>query len=77
MLNDNSRYLDDLLIIESPEFEKHIPNVYPTEFHVNKTNSSDQESTLLDFNMKVIGIEVHTSVYYKRTNFGFPVVNFH
>ena len=32
---------------------------------------------LLDpsFNVKVIGSDIHTSVYHKRDDFGFPIVN--
>ena len=30
----------------------------------------------LDFNIKVIGSDIHTSVYDKRDDFGFPIVNF-
>ena len=31
MLNDTYRYLDDIFTIDYPEFEKHIPGIYPTE----------------------------------------------
>ena len=31
MLNDTSRYLDDIFTIDNPDFEKHIPDIYPTE----------------------------------------------
>ena len=31
MLTDTSRYLDDMLNIDNPDFEKHIPNIYATE----------------------------------------------
>ena len=40
-------------------------------FQLNKTNTSDK-----DLNIKVIGINIHTSVYDKRNDFGFPIVNF-
>ena len=36
MFNDTSRYLDDIFTIDNPEFEKHIPDIYPTELQVNK-----------------------------------------
>ena len=29
MFNDTSRYLDDIFTIDNPEFEKHIPDIYP------------------------------------------------
>ena len=44
---------------------------------MNKVNTSDKETPFLDLNIKVIGSDVHTSVYNKRDDFGFPIVNFH
>ena len=76
MFNDTSRYLDDILPIDKPEFEKHIPDIYPTELQLNKANTSDKETSFLDLNIKAIGGAVHTSVYDKRNDFGFPIVNF-
>ena len=76
MYNNVSRYLDDILTIDYPEFEKHIPDIYPMELHLNKANTSDKETYLTDFNIKVIDSDVHTIVYDKRDDFGFPIVNF-
>ena len=73
---DTSRYLDDIFTIDNPEFEKHIPDIYPTELQLNKANTSDKETPFLDLNIKVIGSDFHTSVYDKRGDFGFPIVNF-
>ena len=75
MFNDTSRYLDDIFTIDNPEFEKHIPDIYPTELHLNKAITSDKEISFLDLDIKVVGIDVHTSVYDKRDDFGFPIVN--
>ena len=76
MLNDTSRYLDDIFTIDNPEFEKHIPDIYPTELQLNKAITSDKEISFLDLDIKVVGSDVHTSVYDKRDDFGFPIVNF-
>ena len=38
MFYDTSRYLDDIFTIDNPEFEKHIPDIYPTELQLNKSN---------------------------------------
>ena len=40
MFNDTSRYLDDIFTIDNPEFEKHIPDIYPAELQLNKANTS-------------------------------------
>ena len=71
MFNDTSRYLDD-----NPEFEKCIPDIYPAEHQMNKANTSDKETSFLGLNIKVIGSDIHTSVYDKRDDFGFPIVDF-
>ena len=38
MFNDTIRYLDDIFTIDNPEFEKHIPDNYPTDLQLNKAN---------------------------------------
>ena len=76
MLNDTSRYLDDIFTIDNPEFEKHIPDIYPAELQLNKANTTDKETSFLYLNTKFIGDDIHTSVYDKRNDFGFPIINF-
>ena len=73
---DTSRYLDDIFTINNPEFEKHIPDIYPRELQLNKANTSNKETSFIDLNIKVIGSDVHNSVYDKCDDFGFPIVNF-
>ena len=43
---------------------------------MNKANISDNETSFLDLNIKVTGNDIHTSVYDKRDDFGFPIVHF-
>ena len=31
MLKDTSRYLDDKFTIDNPDFDKHIPDIYPMD----------------------------------------------
>ena len=76
MLNDTSRYLDDIFNIDNLEFERHISGIYPAELQLSKANPSDKEISFLNLNIKVIGSDIHTSVYDKRDDFGFPIVNF-
>ena len=73
--NDTSRYFDDIFTIDNPEFAEHIPDIFPRELQLNMANPSDKETPFLDLN-KVIGSNIHTSVYDKRGNFGFPIVIF-
>ena len=53
----------------------YIPDIYPAELQLNKANTSDEETSFLDLNVKVIGSDIHTSIYDKRDDFGFPIVN--
>ena len=69
MFNDTSRYLADIFTIDNPEFEKCIPDIYPAELQLNKANTSDKDTSFLDLNIKVIGSDIHTSVYDKRDDF--------
>ena len=66
----------DIFTIDNPVFAEHIPDIYPRELQLNKANTSDTETSFLDLNIKVICNNIHTSVYDKRDDFGFPVVNF-
>ena len=76
MYNDTSRYLDDIFTIDNSGFEKHSPDIYQTELQLKKANTSDKETSFLDLNNKVIGSDVHTRLYDKRDDLGFPIVNF-
>ena len=43
MFNDTSRYLDDILTIDNPEFEKHFSDIYPVELQLNKANTQTKK----------------------------------
>ena len=47
--NDTSRYLDDIFTIDNPTFAEHIPDIYPRELQLNKTNTSGQRNIFLGF----------------------------
>ena len=61
MFNNTSRYLDNIFTIDNPEFQKHIPDIYPAELQLNKANSSDNETFFLDLNIKVICSDIYQS----------------
>ena len=77
MCNDTSRYLDDIFTIDNPEFEKCIPDIYPAEFQLNKANTSDKEISFLDSIIKVIGSDIHTSVYENAITSDFLLLTSH
>ena len=76
MFNDTSPYLYDIFNIDNSDFEKHIRDLYPAELQLKKANTSDKETSFLDLNIKVIGSDIHTSVYDKRDDSGCPIINF-
>ena len=84
-LNKSKRYdLIDMfnryLSISSPSITLNFRNIFliyiQQKLQLNKANTSDNETSFLDLNIKVIGNDIHTSVYDKRDDFGFPIVNF-
>ena len=74
--NSTSRYLDDLLNIDNPYFEQMVGQIYPTEFQLNKANSSDTEAQFLDLNLSITNGTVSFKIYDKRDDFNFEIVNF-
>ena len=43
-----SRYLDDILNINNVYFDNMVSQLYPSEFQLNKANTSDTEAAFLD-----------------------------
>lgn len=75
--NRTSRYLDDILNINNPDFEKYIPEIYPNELTLTKANSSDKHASFLDLDLTVAqNNEIVSKIYDKRDDFGFGIVNF-
>ena len=71
-----SRYLDDILNIDNPWFDTYKDEIYPKELTLNKANTSDLETPFLDLHIKIINGSIHTSVYDKREDFNFKIINF-
>ena len=64
--------LDDLLNIDNPYFEQMVGQIYPTEFQLNKANSSDTEAPFLS----ITNGTVSSKIYDKRDGFNFEIVIF-
>ena len=71
-----SRYLDDLLNIDNPYFERMVNRNYPPELQSNKTNTSDTETPFLDLHLSISNGFVSSKSYDKRDDFDFDIVNF-
>ena len=76
MFNDASRCLDDVFTVDDPEFEKHVPGMYPAELRLSRADTSDKEASFLDLDVGVVGGDVRAGVCGRRDGFGFPIVNF-
>ena len=50
--------------------------MYQKELRFNKAITSDKGTSFIDLNIKVIGSDVHTSVYDERDDFGSSTVNY-
>ena len=62
-INNTSRYLVEIFTIDNPEFAENIPDIYPRDLQLNKTNTLDKGTSFLGLNVKVIGSNIHTSVF--------------
>ena len=74
--NSTSRYLDDLLNIDNIHFEHIVHRIYPAELQLNKDNASDTEAAFLDFNVSIHNDIFSTTIYDKRDDHNFNIVNF-
>ena len=55
------------------ELKKHSPDISPT---LNNANTSDNETNVLDLDIKIIGSDINTSVNDKRKHFVFSIIIF-
>ena len=51
--NLTSRYLDDLLNIDNPNFEGMVNQIYPPKLQLKKANTSDTEAPFLDLHLSI------------------------
>ena len=74
--NATSRYLDGILNINNVYFDNMVSQIYPSELHLNKANTSDTEAAFLDLHLSISNDIVSTKIYDKRDGFDFEIVNF-
>ena len=63
--NSTSRYLNDLLNIGNPYFEREV-NLNPPELQLNKANTSNTEVPFLDLHLSISNGFVSFKIYGKR-----------
>ena len=74
--NTTSRYLDDILNINNDYFDNMVSQIYLSELHLNKSNTTDKEAAFLDLYLSISNDIVSTKIYNKRDNFDFEISNF-
>ena len=57
--NSTSQYLDDLINIDNPYFERMVNQFYPSELQLNKANTSGTEAPFLDLNLSFLTALFH------------------
>ena len=75
-INTTSRYLDDILNINTVYFDNMVSQIYPSELQLNKANASDTEAAFLDLHLSISNDNVSTKIYDKGDDFDFEIVNF-
>ena len=50
--------------------------IYPSEFQLNKANTSDTKTAFLDLHLSISNYIVSAKIYDKRDDFDFEIVNF-
>ena len=72
-----ARYIDDLLLINNDDaMLKVMAQIYPKELVLVPDDSDGLSTPFLDLQLTITNGIISTSIYDKRDNFDFPIVNF-
>ena len=72
----NFRYIDDLFVGNFPDFREHIYKIYPRVLEIKPESNNPVEVAFLDLRLKCNNFQVSFSIYDKRDDFNFSIVNF-
>ena len=71
------RYIDDLCLVNNDNLMKRcMTDIYPEELKLVPDDSHGLHAPFLDLNMTIKDGCIYTSIFDKRDNFDFPIVNF-
>ena len=65
------RYINDLLTLNNPTFEKEIKNIYPPQLELKKITETDSRLSDLDLEVNIVDGKFTTAVFDKRDGFSF------
>ena len=75
--NHTFRYIDDILFINNYNFHNYVHLIYPDELHIKDITESDKSGSYLDILLNIDSSgRLTTSLYDKRDDFYFAIVNF-
>jgi hypothetical protein len=71
------RYIDDVLSIDNHNFHNYVHLIYPDELKIKDTTESDKSASYLDILLSIDSNgRLANSLYDKRDDFDFAIVNF-
>ena len=70
------RYIDDLFVGNFANFHEHIYKIYPRELEINPESNNSKDIAYLDLRIRLENEVVDFSIYDKRDDFRFEIVNF-
>jgi hypothetical protein len=75
--NHTFRYIDDVLSINNHNFHNYVLLIYPDELEIKDTTESDKSASYLYILLNIDSNgRLTTSLYDKRDDFNFAIVNF-
>ena len=70
-------YIDDVLLINNPDFANYLGRLYPAELEIKDTTESNTSASYLDLLLSIESDgQLRTSLYDKRDDFNFHITNF-
>ena len=76
LLSNNSRYIDDVNVINYQHFSQQSKNIYPSDLSLERSGIDEKNVGYLDVRINIGNNAVVTTVYNKTDDFNFAVVNF-
>ena len=76
LLSNNSRYIDDVNVINYQHFSEQSKNIYPSDLSLERSGLDEKNVVYLDVRINIGNNAVVTTVYNKTDDFNFAVVNF-
>ena len=74
--NTTSRCLDDILNINNVYFDNMVCQIYPSEFQLNKTSTSDTKAAFFRLALIISNDIVYNKIYDERDDSDFEIVKY-